>query len=144
MFEDLRYLIRDAKVPESAKLALSVLTKAIGWFAFAFVIIGLFLNRQYFIYWLAFILFIEGLLVAALIAVLLMAVRAELPNPSFEESGSTKTPKANKFRIGDVALRGVIGHAAFYLLLLAVLIILGAMGVFEEAWQAVLHRLSAR
>ena len=143
MFQELKSAVRDAQVPDTVKLALSVLIKAVTWFPWVFIGIGILLNREYFIYWLGFFLFVEGLLILSLVYVLVIVVRSTVSvpmSPAAQAPASTDEKLKDKF--GDTVLKGVIGNAAFYLFILAALIIVKGMGVFDELWQAILKRIA--
>ena len=56
------WMLKDSDVPDTLKVSMSVLTRAIHWLAWAFVIVGSFLNPEWFPYWLGFFLLIEGVL----------------------------------------------------------------------------------
>ena len=90
MFNELKYLLEEAELPDTVKLPLTILIKAVAWFPWVFVGVGLVLSRDFFIYWLGFFLFIEGLLVAALVYLLVAVVQTELSS-SEHHSASRST-----------------------------------------------------
>lgn len=138
MFEDLRYLLRDAKLPEPVKIPLTVLIKAVAWFPWVFIGIGILLNREYFFYWLAFFLFLQGILIAALIYVLVLIIRSALPTIGAAEPAGMP---AGSGMLNDAIVKGIVGNAAFYLFILAVFVLMKAMGVTDRLWQALLTKI---
>jgi hypothetical protein len=138
MFEDLKYLLKEAKLPEMVKVPLTVLIKAVAWVPWLFVGIGLLLNREYFFYWLAFFLFLEGVLITALIYVLVMVIRSALPTVSMGDQAAASGVSS---LLNDAVVKGIIGNAAFYLFILAMFVLLKAMGVTDRLWQALLARI---
>lgn len=142
MFDDLKYTIEKSDLPNSFKIALSVFTKAIGWFAWTFVIIGSFLSTKYFPYWLAFFIIIEGLLFGALIYVLILAVKNSITgNVANEIAATSKVLSGQEQPVMKSALQGIIGNIAFYFFIIAVFILLKSMGVFDTFLSSVYQKL---
>lgn len=144
MFNDLEYVLRHADLADTIKLPLTILIKAVGWFPWVFVGVGLILSRDFFIYWLGFFLFIEGLLLAALVYLLVAVVQTELANsenPNANRSTSSDENSAEPMK--DVIVKGVLGNVAFYLFILMVFVVAKGMGMFDEIWQTILSRLTA-
>ena len=48
MFDDVKYLITNSKLPESLKVSLAILTKSAQWLVWAFIGVGILLNKEYF------------------------------------------------------------------------------------------------
>jgi hypothetical protein len=143
MFDDLKYTIEKSGLPNSFKLALSVFIKAIGWFAWAFVIIGTLLDSKYFPYWLAFFMVVEGVLFGALIYVLVLAARSSVTNKTTEEISTTNnTQNGSQSPVMKSALHGIVGNIAFYFFIIAVFVLLKSMGVFDAFLDTVYQKLN--
>ncbi len=138
MFDEVKLLIEKSSAPEAVRLALSLVTKLISWLPYAFVGVGLFLNTANFIYWLAFFIFAEGALIAALIYMLLLIVRDAVAVTHKNEPQEDKLASNN---FSDTALKGIVGNFAFYLFILVAFIVLKAMGIFDVMFQTTLERL---
>ena len=143
MFDELKTLLKEAELTDTVKLPLTILIKAVGWFPWVFVGVGLVLNREFFIYWLGFFIFVEGLLVVALVYLLVAVVQAELSNSQVRSAGrSTSSDENSAESLKAVIAKGVLGNTAFYLFILTVFVIAKGIGAFDEIWQAILSRLT--
>ena len=71
---------------------------------------------------MAFFLFVEGIIIAALIYVLILIVHVGIS----EISGKSKSET-----VGSVAIKGVIGNIAFYLFIFVSFIVTKSMGWFD-------------
>lgn len=138
MFDDLTYLLKEPKLPEAVKVALTVLLKAVAWFPWLFIGVGLLVNREYFFYWLAFFVFLEGVLITALIYVLVLMIRRAL---STLPAGSPTAVARPSWGVNDAVVKGLIGNVAFYLFILAGFVLLKAMGITDQLWQGLLARI---
>src|SRR5688500_5760855 len=78
MFDDLKYILEKAEVSTQVKVALTVITKAISWFPWVFVGIGMLMKLDYFIYWLWFFMIMEGLLLIAMTYILVLMTKNSL------------------------------------------------------------------
>jgi len=137
MFDDIKYLIEKTTLPESIKISLSVIIRAITWLIWAFVGVGLLLDSKYFIYWIAFFIFIEGMLFIALIFVLIQSIKYETGK---NETREIKTPTKNTLR--DGIIKGVLGNVFFYLLFLIFFIILKAMGIIDNFMELIFQTVA--
>ena len=139
MFDDLKFLIERSDLPDSAKIALAILTKAISWLPWAFVGVGFLIKLEFFTYWLAFFVFIEGSLFVALMYLLVLLVRASItsPSPGPPPPHDTTSRKHPSPKIIDTAKQGVIGNFAFYAFILAVFIVMKGMGLVDAAIAAI-------
>jgi len=109
--QDLKYLLKEAKLPEMVKGPLTVLIKGVAWVPWLFDGIGLLLNREYFFFWLAFFLFLEGVLITAPIYVLVMVIRSALPTVSAGDQARASNVSS---LLNDAVVKGIVGNAAFY------------------------------
>lgn len=143
MFNELKDLLKEAALADTVKLPLTILIKAVTWFPWVFVGVGLILNREFFVYWLGFFLFIEGLMIAALVYLLTAVVQTELSNS--ENRGANRSASSDENLaepLKDTIVKGVFGNAAFYLFILMGFVIVKGMGAFDEIWQTILSSLT--
>lgn len=127
MFDDVKYLIEKTTLPESVKTSLSVLTRAISWLPWVFIGIGLLLKLEYFIYWLGFFIFIEGLLFIALVYTLIQSIKCEIGDSEIKKTNSTI-----KSTLKEGIIKGVLGNVFFYLIFIVLFVILKAMGIIDK------------
>lgn len=140
MFDDLKRVIDNESLPISAKVALSVVIKAISWLPWVFVGIGWLLNKEYFIYWLAFFISVEAILFFALIYILVLLVRHSLAiewnNRQENDESSENRPKSRNRGVAEAAIEGVIGNIAFYIVIIGAFIVLKLTGIVDIGIQA--------
>lgn len=141
MFDDLKSMLEKADIPTTVRVALTVITKAVSWFPWVFVGIGLFLRGEYFLYWLVFFMVIEGVLLIALVYMLVLLVRYSMQvGETSQQNDQAKLPgSASKSTNGlvNMSLSGVVGNAAFYLVLFAAIVLLKVTGVVDSVLDAI-------
>ena len=143
---DLKKIIETAEMPGTVKVAITTVTKAISWLPWPFVIIGSLMKIEYFFYWLAFFIVIEGALFLALIYMLVLSVKyafqieTQYPNePAIEDAPLSAKKKEATF---EWVKQGVIGNIAFYLFMVGAFIILKGMGYVDALFKAILDTLN--
>jgi hypothetical protein len=137
--------IKYSKIPETAKYALIVIIKGISSFPWVFFFVGLLLAKEIFFYWFIFFLFVEGLLFAALIYILVLIVKASLKteygieqkhNPYIESKSDSVLEGYMK-----KAKSGIIGNIAFYIFLIGALVVVKFLGIFDAFFTQVFNSI---
>jgi len=135
MFDEVKYLIKDAAIPGSIKITLSLITKSISWFPYVFVGIGILLNNQFFIYWLGFFILIEGILFMTLIYVLILTIKYDL---------KLKNPKKHENLVNKIITtacdKGLI-KVFIGLALIILYIIIKLLGIPDEIFKTIITKL---
>ncbi|HOE00183.1 MAG TPA: hypothetical protein PLT12_05505 [Kiritimatiellia bacterium] len=130
MWLDIKYEIEKSQAPEIVKLSLNIVTKAISWFPWIFVVIGFFLPGSYFTLWLGFFLLVEGGLILALIYMLVLLVHDTLTHPP--TGPISPEERREKESLAQAALKGIIGNIAFYIFILVAFIVIKSMGITDK------------
>src|SRR5437870_10016417 len=78
MFGELKSVIERAAIPPALRVGLLVTVRAMAWLAWAFVGVGVLLSKEYFPYWMGFVLVFETILFVALFYMLLLLIRLSL------------------------------------------------------------------
>lgn len=145
MFDDFKDVIEKYSVPEPVKYVLNVSIKLISSSLWAFLLVGLCIDKQYFPYWLAFVLIVLLSLFATIIRVLLILVESSLKLDT-EPQNVEKSPPIKERKSANSILsnswNGIIGNVAFYSLFFIIFSVLKIMGVFDAFFQEVLNRLN--
>ncbi len=127
MFDELKNLIDESDIPHAVKISLLIISKAVSWMPWVFVIIGLMLDLKYFIYWLIFFIFIEGFLLVSLVYILI-----QITNFSLDTGKHKQRTKRSENSLLSKSVDGIIGNAAWYLLIIVALIFTKLTGVADN------------
>ena len=133
MISDLDEFIQKADVPSSTKLFIALTLRAISWLAWAFVCVGWFLRHDFLPYWFAIFVMMEGIFFFLLIFVLIRLLPRVPEGPSTE--GQVSAPDGRANGLTQAALKGIVGNSAFYLFILALLLLLKAVGGFDKLFR---------
>lgn len=147
MFDDVKHILQNSDIPNTVKVAVTIIIRVISWLPLVFVGVGILLSLQFFYYWLAFFILIEGILLIALTYMLILIVRFALNGDggrgsSITEPETSARQHTQSVGVRESAIQGVVGNAAFYLAIIAVFILLKIMGIFDSWFKAILEALN--
>ena len=138
MFDDLDRAVSDGKIPDSLKLATKIVLKGISWFPWVFFFVGTILKAEFFVYWLAFFLFVEGALVVVLLQLVVLLAKLGAQDPrvgSMPENPETNSAGTTPRSVKEAIHGGIVGNVAFYLFLIVIFIVVKLTGLLDGAVQ---------
>lgn len=143
MYDDLQALIKGSNVSDEIKVTLSIITKGVSWFPWVFIGVGIFLNKEFFSYWLAFSLFIFGALIIVLLYMLVMVLHFSLTEKPRKESSDGEGENVKKTNFPEIVMKGIIGNFSFYFFIMAVFVVIKSMDIFDSSFQSVLDAIKS-
>ncbi len=133
MHEDIkRFLdLNKEAVPASVRLVAVILARAMEWLIWVFVGVGVLLSNEYFWAWFIFVLIMFGAFALFFLYILLLIIQLDIKNREI----ISNQPQFS-LSIRNAAINGIVGSAAFYLIIFLLLAILKGMGFIDQLLQS--------